>query len=88
MAGGPTEFGGHVGPNGIMAETDPDGRPGHPLAAHERLRLIYMTGQEPEEPDRNAKADPVYFEGNVPLPDDLRPPKYANRRVGGFVEEE
>lgn len=88
MAGGPTEFGGHYNRNGIMSETDPDGRPGHELEPHERLRLMYLTGQEPDEPDRNAVADPVYFEGNMPLPPDLRAPKYANRRVGGFVEEE
>lgn len=84
----PSEFDFKPNRNGIAPETDPDGRPGHPLAAHERMGLMYRAGQDPDEPDRNAKPDPVYFEGNVPLPRDLRKPKYADRRVGGYVEPE
>lgn len=83
----PSEYEGHRGRNGISAELTPDGRPGHPLSPHERLRLMYVAGQDPDEPDRNAQPDPVYFEGNLPLPTGLRKPKYANQRVGGYIEE-
>lgn len=84
----PSEFDFQPNRNGIAPDTDPAGRPGHPLRAHERMRLMYLAGQDPDEPDRDAKADPVYFEGNMPLPPGLKKPRYADQRVGGFVEEE
>lgn len=84
----PSEFDGQPNINGIMSDVDPDGRPGHELSAHEKMRLMYRAGQDPGQPDRDAKPDPIYFEGNEPLPLGLRKPKYADQRAGGFVEDE
>lgn len=86
-----TEFSADTERTGIAKWLTPNHRPGHTnLSAQERLRLEYLTGQPAQEDqDQSVKPEPgLVMRGNAALPKNLKKPKYAPQRVGGYVTED